>query len=78
MGKGNKDKLLFGIYAVDDLESDIAVSVNVSSEQELKQLIGGLVEFALDSEMFTNILSTAILCIESCNADKQDTKRLNS
>ena len=78
MGKRNKEKLLFGIYAVDDEESDIAVSVNIKSDEELKQLIGGLVEFALDSELFTNILSTAILCVESFNADKQSRKHLNS
>lgn len=78
MGKGNKEKLLFGIYSVNDEESDIAVSVNIKSDEELKQLIGGLVEFALDSELFTNILSTAILCIESFNADKQSRKHLNS
>ena len=78
MGKGNKEKLLFGVYAVDDEESDIAVSVNIKSDEELKQLIGGFVEFALDSEVFANILSTAILCIESFNADKQSRKHLNS
>lgn len=78
MGKENKEKLLFGIYAVDDEESDIAVSVNVKTEDELKKLVGGFVEFALDSEMFVNILSTAILCVGSFNAEKQNSKHLNS
>ena len=78
MEKGNKEKLLFGIYAVDCEESDIAVSINIKTEDELKKLVGGFVEFALDSDMFVNILSTAILCIESFNSEKQDTKRLNS
>ena len=78
MGKGNKEKLLFGVYAVNDEESDIAVSVNIKSDEELKQLIGGFVEFALDSELFANVLTTAVLCIESYNSEKQNTKRLNS
>lgn len=79
MEKEIKDKLLLGIFLIDgDDDLETATSIDISSKEEYAKFISALIKTALDSEMFADALSAAIIGLDRVKNDINEKQLTNS